>query len=83
MKKQDVMDAVTNNSLDLIKKPGKSKIVFILGGGEIRTRTIPIAEDYCDNYFILHDASWGYSSAFETFKTIILEYDKIIGIAFD
>jgi len=82
MKKQDVIDAVTNNSLDLIKKPGRSGVTFLFGAGGIRTNKIPEPDDYRENYVILKEVTMGYTSVAFPFNALILEYDKIIGIAF-
>jgi hypothetical protein len=82
MTKQDVMDILVNNSLGLFSGYGKTKIDFVFGGGEIYTKTRPEEYDYHENYITLSNAVFWFGGTVINYKTILLAYDKIVGIAF-
>jgi hypothetical protein len=82
MKKQDVIDVITNNSLNLIPPNKTISIDFLLGGGVVSIKAISTLFDYRENFVVLDKAKMGYGDSLAPYKTILLEYDKILGIAF-
>lgn len=79
MNKQDIMEVINNNILnEVLTDPPVVK--FLVHGGVIFTNSIPHPQDYRENYLILRDVTYRFSTSnIEKTNSIVIEYSKIIG----
>jgi len=78
MKRQEIIDAIAKNTTQK-----NVDIVFLTSGGEIRTKSIPIIDDYNENNVVLYDVTFQYARFPTMLRTLLLDYSKIIAIGFE